>query len=102
MSSVMRWRSGVIDDSFAEREKRQSATPLFRNRGRQKRTLPWDRRGSRPITGADRGALPRSGLVQCPLSRVFMKGLLLSDAHPFPAWRRWRTYVSFGDATSIG
>ena len=29
MSSVMRWRRGVIDGSFVEREKRQSATGSF-------------------------------------------------------------------------
>ena len=30
--------------------------------------LPWDRRRPRRTIASGRGALPRSGLVQCPLS----------------------------------
>jgi hypothetical protein len=61
MSSIMRWRSAVIDSSSTGRSTRHCATPWSCNRGCQKEMLC--RRGSRPAAA--------SRLHQC--SRVFRK-----------------------------
>src|SRR5437867_6117276 len=67
MSSVMRWRSGVMESSFAKWYVLQAATPCFRTGARDAKARSAVERTARIYRFGGR-QIPRSGLVQYRLS----------------------------------
>src|SRR5947209_2563861 len=87
MSSVMRWRSGVMESSFAKWYVLQAATPCFRTGARDAKARSAVERTARIYRFGGR-QIPRSGLVQY---RVFVceNMALNGDLTPVTIWQRW-------------